>query len=550
MEKRNFIRNFLFFLVSGLLLFSCATPGVKVLDSRYKAEVLVPESHFHGIHGLTFDSKDNLYAGSVVGQAVYQVNTKTGAVKEIIGPPEGLADDLEFGPDGKLYYTSHIVGKLRCMDKSGKISVLAEGLPGINSLAFDKDGRLFATEVFYGDALYEIDLSGKKETKKIAEKLGGLNGFDFSPDNKLYGPIWFKGIIARVDVKTGDMETIASGFNIPSAVNFDSKGNLYATDTATGEVVQVDIKTGQKKVIAKVDPSIDNLAIDSKDRIFISNMSDNSIYEIDKVTGAARTVVKGRLACAGGIGVVSGPDGDTLYLADIFSYKKANGNTGEITTLKRAHAADSQIEYPMTVSVHKDNTILTSWSTNTVQVIDTNTNQSKKILHGFSYSSHALMMDDGSLIIAEMGTGNLLKVTGAEGKTREVVTEGLVLPVYLAKDGENAVYLTEAGSGIVSRIDLKTGEKKVVAKELKLPEGIGVLPDGKLVVVESGTKQLLKIDPETGTITPIVHILSIGYPAIPGMFPFGMITGVAVSKAGTIYVAGDINNALYKITSK
>jgi hypothetical protein len=34
--------------------------------------------------------------------------------------------------------------------------------------------------------LYEFDLSGQKNTRKIAENLCGFNGFDFGPDGYLY----------------------------------------------------------------------------------------------------------------------------------------------------------------------------------------------------------------------------------------------------------------------------------------------------------------------------------------------------------------------------
>jgi len=36
-----------------------------------------------------------------------------------------------------------------------------------------------------------------------------------------------------------------------------------------------------------------------------------------------------------------------------------------------------------------------------------------------------------------------------------------------------------------------------------MPEGIAVFPDGKLAVVETGTRQLLKIDPASGAINPL-----------------------------------------------
>jgi len=520
-----------------------------VVDPRYEIQILVPGSHFHGIHGLTFDSQDNLYAGSVVGQAIYYVNTNTGDVMEFIGPPKGMADDLEFGPDGRVYYTSFVEGKLRCKGADGKVTVLAEGLPGINSLAFNNEGRLFATQVFWGDALYEIDLSGQKKTRKIAEKLGGLNGFDFGPDNMLYGPLWFKGVIGKVDVETGNVEVVAKGFKIPAAANFDSKGNLYVVDTAMGEVVEVDIKTGQKKVIAKVDPSIDNLAIDSKDRIFITNMAKNGIYEIDKKTGKARTIVEGKLSCAAGVAVSTEGGSDTAYITDFFSVKKVDGFTGEVTTMKSSHAQGSHIAYPITISVYKDNLLLTSPVTGTVQVIDRKTNQSKSMFGGFKAPGHALMMDDGSIIVAEMGTGNLLRVKGKEGKDRTVIAKNLIAPGYLSRAGENAVYITEIVAGTVSKIDLSNGTKKVIAKGLKVPKGLGVLPDGKLVVVETGTAQLVQIDPASGATTTLVNNLAVGYP-LGGPPPGALVTGVAVSDSGVIYVTGDIENVLYKIRLK
>ena len=521
-----------------------------VVDPGYKIQILVPGSYFHGIHGLTFDSQDNLYAGSVIGQSIYHVDTDTGDISVFIGPPNGMADDLEFGPDGRIYYTSFLMGKVHAKGADGKVTVLAEGLPGINSLAFNQEGRLFATQVFLGDALYEIDLSGQKNTKMIAEKLGGLNGFDFGPDGYLYGPLWFKKAIAKVDVNTGQLEVVAEGFNVPAAANFDSKGNLFVVDTAVGELIQVDVSTGEKKVIANLDSSIDNLAINSKDQIYITNMAKNGVYEIDKKTGKARTVVEGKLACAQGVAVSSDPTGDILYLANSFSYLKLDGFTGDTISGIRMHTAEKHLEYPNTASVHGDSVLLTSWFTGTVQEIDRKTDETKRMPHGFKAPSHALLMDDGSIIVAEIGTGSLLKITDQEGKERTVVAKDLIVPIYLAPAGPDGVYVTEAMAGTVSRINLSNGEKKVVASGLMMPEGIAVFPDGKLAVVETGTRQLLKIDPASGVIAPLVINLPVGFPSYPGGLPPYLITGVAISESGSIYVTGDLENVLYKISPK
>jgi len=565
MKSRNHDKKNLSFLVlvAVLVAFFCyatsttfaepfSTAMPTIVDPRYKISVLVSGSDFHGIHGLTFDSLDTIYTGSVAGQTIYKVCPETGKIQVYVGPPYGVADDLEFGPDGRLYWTTMPVGKVYCKSADGAITTLAEGLPGTNALAFNQEGRLFVSQVFMGDALWEIDLSGGKNNRKVAESLGGLNGFDFGPDGKIYGPLWFKRAVARVDPESGQIEVVADGFQVPAAANFDSKGNLYVVDSAAGEVIRVDVKTGEKTLVAKVDPSIDNLAINSKDRLFITNMANNGIYEIDTNTGKARTVVEGKLACPGGIAVTSENGSDTLHLADLFSYRKVDGFTGKFTTVARSlHAAGPYIvEYPMSVSIQGNTVILTSWFTGSVQEMDRVTGESKRVLHGFKAPSHALMMTDGSLIVAEMVTGSLLKVTGEKEEDRTVIAKGLIVPTYLSFISSDAVFVTEYLAGTVARIDLGSGEKTIVASGLSMPEGIAVNTDGKLLVVETGTRMLTEIDPATGAVKPIAINLAAGMSSFPGGAPPGVITGVAVSDSGSIYVTGDIENVIYKITPK
>ena len=291
----------------------CATVATTVLFStvvgasaqNYEVTILVPGSAFHGVHGLGIDKAGHMFAGSVAGAALYEVDLGNGTAKIAIPSPEGMADDIAFAPDGTMAWTGFLTGDLYSRSGDGPIKKLASGLPGINSLAYRKDGRLYATTVFLGDTLYEIDVAGIKPPRVIMEKMGGLNGFEFGPDDRLYGPLWFKGQVARVDVDKPELTVVADGFKTPAAVNFDSKGNLWVVDAALGQLVRVDPKTGAKKMVAQLKTSLDNLAIDDKDRIFVSNMADNGIQEVDPETGAAKQVIIGKLALPGGIGVVS-----------------------------------------------------------------------------------------------------------------------------------------------------------------------------------------------------------------------------------------------------
>ena len=515
----------------------------------YEVTKLVPGSAFHGVHGLGIDKSGRLFAGSVAGAALYEVDRNSGTAKIAVPSPEGMADDIAFAPDGTMAWTGFLTGDLYSRKGDGPLKKLASGLPGINSLAFRKDGRLYATQVFLGDALYEIDVEGVKPPRKIMEKMGGLNGFEFGPDDMLYGPLWFKGQVAKVDVDKAELSVVADGFKIPAAVNFDSKGNLFVVDTALGQLVRVDPKSGAKKMVAQLKPSLDNLAIDDKDRIFVSNMADNGIQEVDSETGAAKQVISGKLALPGGIGVVSDGGKDTIYIADVFAYRTVDGATGEVSEPARMHADGVTLEYPMSATAKGDDVLLSSWFTGTVQLIDRKTGKTKEMLHDFKAPHDAVKLGDGSILVNELGSKSLIRASGEHGKDRTAVVGGLEGPVGLAAGSGGAVYLTEAFAGQVSKVEAN-GEKTVIAKDLKDPEGIAVAPDGKLIVAEVGAKRIIQIDPANGTITEIAANLPIGLPAAPGGLPSNIPTGVGVGASGVIYFSSDLENAIYKVVRK
>src|SRR3954451_22233758 len=523
--------------------------ATSVSAENWEVTKLVPGSAFHGVHGLAIDKAGHLFAGSVAGAALYEVDIPGGSAKVAIPAPIGMADDIAFAPDGTMAWTGFLAGDLYSRKGDGPIKKLASGLPGINSLAFRKDGRLYATTVFLGDTLYEIDVEGVKPPRQIMEKMGGLNGFEFGPDDKLYGPLWFKGQVARVDVDKAELAVVADGFKIPAAVNFDSKGNLWVVDTALGQLVRVDPKSGTKKIVAQLKPSLDNLAIDDKDRIFVSNMADNGIQEVDPETGAAKQVIIGKLAFPGGIGVLSDGLKDTIYVADVFAYRTVDGATGEVTEKARMHAAGVTLEYPMSATAKGDEVILSSWFTGTVQVIDRKSGKTREMMHDFKAPHDAVRLDDGSILVSELGSKSLVRASGEHGKDRTVLIGGLEGPVGLVAGMKDTVYVTEAFAGQVSKIETN-GEKTVVAKDLKMPEGIALAFDGRLIVAEVGAKRIIQVDPVKGTVTEIAGNLPIGLAPAPGGLPTNIPTGVGVGMSGTIYFSSDIENAIYKVTKK
>ncbi|MEK7687243.1 MAG: PQQ-binding-like beta-propeller repeat protein [Pseudomonadota bacterium] len=533
-----------------------ATPPVTAPE--YSQQFLVPGSWFHGVHGLAFNKDDQLFAGSVIGQTIYRVQVDSGEVDRVIDAPTGMADDIAFADDGTMAWTAFLLGKVYIRKPNGKTIEVANGMSGPNSIAFGKDGRLFVSEVFLGDALYEIDLKGvdkpdfkpfpRSELRKIAEKMGGLNGFEIHRDDGfLYGPLWFKGEVVKINLETGAIDVIASGFKIPAAANIDpqNRDNLYVVDTGTGGVWSVSLTSKAKKLVASLKPGLDNLAFDSRGRLFVTSMTDNGIYLVDKHTGAAKTIVEGKLAVPTDLAVTTDGGRETVHVADVFSYRTVDGQSGAVSDVLRVHG-DTHA-YPIGISVGPKHVLLSSWFSNTVEKVDRKTGKLAATLAGFAAPVDALESADGSLYVAELASGNLVKVS-PDGKTRSTVAKELRGPVAMAQGPGNLVYITEIAGGAVLQIDVATGARKVVADGLAGPEGIDVGPDGRLFVAEVGQKRVVAIDPASGARTVIASNLDIGLAPFPGGPPALVPTGVAVAKSGTVYVSSDIRNALYKLT--
>lgn len=543
-----------FGITGGALAQQAEAPPPK----EYSQQFLVPGSWFHGVHGLAFNKDDQLFAGSVIGQTLYRVQVDSGEVDRVIDPPTGMADDIAFAEDGTMAWTAFLIGKVYVRKPNGKTIEVAQGLNGPNSLAFGKDGRLFVSEVFLGDALYEIDIKNvdkpdfkplaRNELRRIAEKLGGLNGFEVHKDDGfLYGPLWFKGEIVKVNLETGASEVIASGFKIPAAANIDpqNRDNLYVVDTGTGGIWSVSLTSKAKKLVASMKPGLDNLAFDSRGRLFVTSMTDNGVYLVDKQTGAHRTIVEGKLAVPTDLAVTSEGGKDTVHVADVFSYRTVDGADGAVKDILRVHGETHA--YPIGISVGPKSVLLSSWFSNTVEKVDRKTGKVTATLGEFAAPVDAVEFADGTMYVAELASGNLVKVS-ADGKERSTVMKELRGPVAMVHGSGPLIYVTEIAAGAVTEINVTTGTRKVVADNLTGPEGIDLGPDGRLYVAEVGQKRVVAIDPATGAKTVIASNLDIGLAPFPGGPPALVPTGVAVGRTGIVYVSADIRNSLYKLT--
>ena len=399
-------------------------PGWQVRTLTHGAEV-------QGTNGLAVGADGYLYIGSVVSRQIVIMNPRTGAVVDRLGRELGIEtpDDVAFGPDGSLYWTSIFTGEVGRLRPDGTSSTIAQLPPGANPIAFDALGRLFVGLAAFGDALYELDPEGVDAPRLILDQPGGLNGFAFGPDGLLYSPLTAAQAVVRIDVDAATVETVATGFPDPVAVDFDSLGRLHVADSATGEIGRIDPVTGDVEVFVTLRPGLDNLAFDARDRLYVTSVHDGSVKRI-RPDGRVRTISAGGMITAGGVAVLPlGPHGrrDEVWVADFFTLRSFSGVSGRPLAVERSKFDASALTAPHTVAADGDRLLMTSWLFNNVQVFDPVTGEISLDVRDFALPLNAIRFQ-GDLVVAELLSGSVVRADGVDPSQRTVLASGLAVP--------------------------------------------------------------------------------------------------------------------------
>jgi sugar lactone lactonase YvrE len=537
-------------LVVGLCLLAFGTVLWMTIGHRSKGgtNILVQGSPIHGANGLFFDAQDKLHIGSVFGREIVVMDPGSGAILERLGPEAGVEtpDDVTFGPDGSLYWTAILTGEVGRRAPDGTVTRQFVA-PNVNPITLSGDGRLFVASCFASpNGLWELDPISLEVLRQVSSTIGeetncALNGMDFGSDGFLYGPRWFLGDIVKVDVDTGKYETVATGFDTPAAVKFDSQGQLHVLDAPRGEVLRVVVEDGKKALVAQLKPGLDNLAFDSRDRLYVSNAWDGSIHHVLS-GGEALVVSGGGMICPSGVAIVTGPGGSNrLVVADYYLLRVFDSATGEPTNILAQELGAAGMAQPTALAQDGRKLILTSAITGVVQVWDCIDWKMEETFGPFSVPLHAVRFQ-GKIAVTQSFSG---KVSWADDNTAPIA-EGLKLPVGLAGTDDD-LWVSDYGTSTIYQI-VKEGkiiDKAAVTAGLTGPEGIAIDRDGNLLVVESGAACLSRVDLATGEKTVLATDLELGAPGPPKM-PSWLFNGVAVAPDGSVFVTGDRANVVYQ----
>ncbi len=448
-----------------------------------------------------------------------------------------IPDDITSDDNGNLYVTgtTPIVGEVYRIDRNGKKTVIARGLAAPNGIEFNKrTGRLFVTECFQGNRIYEIDPTGVKKPKILVEKniIPVPEGFDFDPDtNDLIIPDLATGKILRVHPDKGKITTVAEGLVAPIALVIGRDKMIYVP-SLTGVVYKVSLDGKVIERIAQLPPGLDNCAMTENGRLFVTNYWHATIYEVATDGSGEFTQL-----FSGGpnLPLVIVVKDSKILLADAIMIRTVTQGTYMPTRLN-AWAVQG-MPLPLSLADGPAGEVIWTDCIHGAVAMGNPDAGEFKVIAGKLQQPMAALMDPQGLrvFVAEYKTGQIVVVNVKAG-TKAVLAKGLEGPIALTMIGDT-LYVAEARAGRISTVNPATGEKEVfLSSMVGKPCALGNDRDDNLFILDGAAQRLLKVNTDTFAISLVAERVPVTYALVGSYPPVEFPLPMYVSKEGDIYL--------------
>lgn len=519
-------------------------PAQARVAEGWQLKRVTPPSRLFGANGLRTGADGRIYVAQVPGSQVSAIDIDSGDI-EVISPIGGsivAPDDLAFDDSGNLYATEITEGRVSVLRPNGDYRVIQGDMPCANPITMHR-GRLYAGECRPGGRIMELDLDGGVP-RVILDDVPMPNAFEVGPDGMLYFPVMGANEIWRVDPAGGAPEVVATDLGVPDSVKFDAQGFIVSTQVASGQVLRIDPATGEQTVLATVAPGLDNCTFVG-DRLFVSSIS-GQVNEV-LPSGELRALVPNGLQWP--MGLALGAEGE-LFVADGgFTYQLSPGSEPRMLGMLFTPGFPG---FTRGVAASDPGEWLVTTANGDVALFRPAVRESEVLASGFDRLMGVAPGPGGGVLFAEYGTGRLLGV--AAGEVSELAV-GLDRPTGVAVATDGACYVAESGAGRIVKV-ASGGGRDTFLDDLGEPHGLA-LADGTLYVLDAGSKALLGMDVDSGSVQILAQDLPIGAP--PGVVaptlnaigelsgPMISFAGIAVAEDGSIYLAGDGEGSVLRL---
>ena len=562
----------------GAALVAPAAPAVSAANGApgvdapgYHARYLVEPNPLQQTDGMALDGQGGVWVTQALSNRVVHLDLATSAVTRLAdetdAEPLRVPDDIALGPDGNLYVTAMLDRAVVRMAKDGtgrKVvgSNLGDGTSLTNGIAFNRQGRLFATDLSFADpthpgGLWEVDPAGVKPPVPILRNLPTPEGFGFGPDGLAYVPEMFAGRIDVIDVDARTVRPLVDGFGYLVALKVDGAGRLVTMESDTGKLWRVDRTTGQRTFVAQGPPGLDNLVVAADGTIYTTNFAQGNVWRVDE----ARQVMVPLLPESSltlPFSLSEAPDG-ALVVGDFSAVTRlGGGGPTPVNRLSRLLVDGGASSTPT-----KQLQLLTPGAVQIGSAVyysdflppagrifrrDLASGRRDLVASGFGFPWTVREGPPGRLLVGDQALGAVFDVDIATGHSTPVV-QGLRSPSGLAFDrGSGVLYVSDTGGGRVLAVNLSMPAPSpfLVATGLAGPEGVAVDGEGRVLIVEGDTGRLFRV-----AASGRRELVASGLPtktAGIGLPLLNYSSDVLVRRDGTIVVSGDADGSLIELT--
>jgi streptogramin lyase len=235
-----------------------------------------------------------------------------------------------------------------------------------------------------------------------------------------------------------------------------------------------------------------------------------------------------------------GAVGEQLYVVDSQQLKQLDLSSLKVVELSGLQ--ESAIESPTAVSANTRVLLVSSETAGKVYRIDRQTGAVLLEIRDLNKPRGVVELSDGSLLVAESGSGKIVLISGSKGETRRDMASGLLTPSGMVNT-VGGVYITESETGSILRLDPVSGRRTILTQGLKNPQGITLTSTGRLAVLEVGAAQISIVDPAGGGST----VRATNLPLDAASKAYTSLTG---SGNEQLFFGSSADGALYQLRKK
>lgn len=518
---------------------------------------------------MAFDESGKILVANVNSNRISRIDPDSGEISVFIGPERGVLGPDDITTDGAgTYWTTCASGiggeSVFRIDKSGGIRAIYAGITGANGIQFDKKtGRLFVGQYGGGNGLYEIDPNGRTRPRLITKDFASTNAMDFDREGNIILTV-HGGRIAKVHPDSGKWTLFDVRFPHNSAVKVAPCGAMYVTGYENGCGILWRVSEDGKSMEAISCgslPPLDNLLYSANHRIFVSSLRDAMVMEI-KAHQTEPVVHKFSPPGLSSVNSIA-TSGETIFVSDGFSLHQLDKKSKKTTLTKGNFFERRGFPFPGCMRFGPTGTLYLASSYQfpfssafdariyTVNKEDFSASPlNSGTYQGLSIPS-GLWAEQDTIYVTEFLSGNLIALDGNDDETKRCIIGKMLLgPLGLARHGD-LLFVAESLGQRISFVDLRTGRQDVlVCGRIGRPTALDIDPDGWLLVVDADGQRLIRVNPATGSISVIAEQLPV-FPIVISHWPFlASANGLAVDRAGNIYIGGNDDGSVWQIAKK